>query len=405
MPRLSDSMDEGQLIEWKIRPGDIVKNGDVIAEVESDKAVMEIQTFKAGRIKEILVQPGTTVLVGKVMAVINMDATVQNTQQSESAEKAESSEENVIKKEVLKKQTSKGSGSKSYTEGNASPRARSLAAEYGLDIEQLQKEEIIPVPAHFAEVKGYWLRHYFTAKALELLSRYHLSTDLFETGKKHNESEVKAYVDAHEIPLVQPLDSRHKAMIFIVNEAMKKPVYHMTDHIDTTLLKKYETKELTVTVWLIKLFGEAMMQKKYFRMTLADGGMQLWPNASISVAMASEDHLYMPVFHDVNRKTVREIAKQLQIFKAKIKEQKFQKEDLTGSTFGLSNLGMTGIESFDAMINKEDSAIAAIGSEINGRITMTLSIDHRLINGYQSAEFMQAIKALATDPMFFKGEI
>ena len=419
MPRLSDSMDEGQLVEWKIKPGDVVRNGDVIAEVESDKAVMEIQTFKSGRVKEILIEPGTIVPVGTAMAVIDTNVSSRSSAQSAALPKEkhprvqpvpetkrepakiQSSSSNTI--DMLAGISNTSAGEKStYTGGNASPRARAIAAKYGLDIETLQKEGKLPVPAHSADVKAYWLHRYFTPKALELIRRYHLSADLFESGKKHDDAEVRSYIETHEVPLPEPLDMPHKAMISIVNNALKKPVYHMTDHIDASLLNRYVGKELTVTVWLIKLFGEAMMRQKYFRLTLTDGQMQLWPNASVSVAMASGEYLYMPVFRMVNKKTAAMLAKELQQFKTKIRERNLTKEDLTGSTFGISNLGMTGIEQFDAMINKDDCAIAAIGSEIDSQITITLTVDHRIVNGYQAALFMQELKALAQDAMFFR---
>ncbi|BAF72164.1 2-oxo acid dehydrogenase subunit E2 [Sulfurovum sp. NBC37-1] len=436
MPRLSDSMDEGQLVEWKIRPGDVVRNGDVIAEVESDKAVMEIQIFKSGTVKELLIDAGSTVPVGTPMAVIDTDVGSGSSvkteekskeQNSTSVSAAQKPTETVpvkekrppaveTKKAPVETQASVPSAidilmgisdtsteeKSSYTGGNASPRARALAAKYGLDIETLQNEGKLPVPAHSADVKGYWLRRYFTPKALELIARYNLSIDLFEARKKHDEAEIIAYIQSHEVPLPEPIDMPHKAMIAIVNAAQKRPVYHMTDRIDATLLNHYVSKDLTITVWLLKLFAEAMMRQKYFRLTLTDDHMQLWPNASISVAMAHGEYLYMPVFKTVNTKNPAAIAEELHQFKTKISQKKLTKEDLTGSTFGISNLGMTGIEQFDAMINKDDCAIAAIGSEIEGRITVTLTVDHRIVNGYQAALFMQELKTLAQDEMFFK---
>ncbi|RRS30732.1 MAG: hypothetical protein P794_06050 [Epsilonproteobacteria bacterium (ex Lamellibrachia satsuma)] len=325
MPRLSDSIDEGHLVEWKIRPGDEVKNGDVIAEVESDKGLMEIQTFKNGTVKELLRKAGSTVPAGTPIAVIDTNASSDSKKQTEEMQKERSGRGEKVKKTIKS-----------------------------------------------------------------------------SSDKEKNSSVPERKIESHEIPLSEPLDMLHRAMIGIVNYAVKKPIYHMTDHIDATLLNRYVTKELTMTVWLLKLFSEAMMRQKYFRLTLVDDQMQLWPNASISVAMASGEYLYMPVFKVVNRKTPTMIAKELQQFKMKISERKLTKGDMTGSTFGISNLGMTGIEQFDAMINKDDCAIAAIGSEIEGRITITLTIDHRIINGYQAALFMQELKALAEDAMFFK---
>jgi len=423
-------MDEGQLIEWKIRPGEYVKNGDVIAEVESDKAVMEIQTFKSGTVKEIMVEAGKTVPVGTTIAIIDTEGVAatekaMDTDQSESGGRKPGERETQSKKtpkEVIQSKAGKtttlqpsaldfilgadritASQGHSYTRGNASPRARSFAAQYGIDIEALQKEHKLPIPAHIADIKRYRLQRYFTPEALELLARYQLSDSLFDTEKKHDASEIMAYIQTHEIPLPQPFDNLHKSMIAMVEEAGKRPVYHIYDHIDTTLLGEHETKERTVTVWLLKLFAEAIMHHEAFRMTLASDGIRLWPNASISLAMANGESLYMPVFKDLNNKTITQIAKELNIYKKKVREKRLALEDLNGSTFGISNLGMTGIEAFDAMINREDSAIAAIGSDSDGKMmAITLTLDHRIVNGYQAAEFMQTIKTLTKDPLFFQ---
>lgn len=420
MPRLSDSMDEGMLIAWKIHLGDIIKSGDVIAEVESDKAVMEIETFKSGVVTSLLVEAGATVTVGTPIAVIDTDiktlvasptpseVTPTQAEVPEVSHLVEQTETQVQPLEpavspsiVLNKETMPSIPS-SFSGGNASPRARAEAAMRGLDIETLQKEKVLPVPAHYADIKRYYISRYFTPKALKLIATYHLSTDLFEKGKKHDEVEVRGYIEAHEVPLPEPLDIAKRAMIAMLEEAAKKPVYHMSDRLDTQLFKQYESREATVTVWLIKLFGEAMMHHSYFRMTLNSETLQIWPDANISLAMAEGELLYMPVFKAVNKKSIVEISAELKSYKAKLKARRLSKDELSGSTFGISNLGMTGVASFDAMINKNDCAIAAVGAEEEMKISVTLTVDHRLVNGFQAAEFMQTLKELAVNALFFK---
>ncbi len=113
----------------------------------------------------------------------------------------------------------------------------------------------------------------------------------------------------------------------------------------------------------------------------------------------------MPVFREINRKEVEHIAEEMHALKAAVKKGAVTLEQMRGSTFGLSNLGMTGIERFDAMINGKDCGIAAIGSTINDKIAVTLTIDHRIVNGYQAAAFMQTLKSLAADPLFFKEQL
>ena len=427
MPQLSDSMTEGKLVSWKVKPGERVKSGDVIAEVESDKAVIEVQSFKNGTIQSLALEEGDTVPVGTVIAVIETDtpapAQRSKVKKSPGRESPKPKNRNPEPQKKIPEPKEKtdivddlfGAGEKASSAqtidhrpstideaGTASPRARALAARYGIDIEALQAEGKLPTPAHSTELVSYRQRHYFTPKALKLIDRYHLASDSFEAGKKHDVKEVEAYIETHHIPLPKALSPLQSAMIRNVTNAAGKPVYHLYDTLDASLLKSCETERLTVTVWLLKLLGEAMMRHELFRTTLGPHGLQLWPHASISVAMARKETLYMPVFKDLDRKGIEDIAEEMHSLRDAVEKGALSLEQMQGSTFGLSNLGMTGIERFDAMINGEDCGIAAIGSEIDGTIAVTLTIDHRIVNGYQAAAFMQTLKSLAVDPLFFR---
>ncbi|ADV46257.1 2-oxo acid dehydrogenase subunit E2 [Nitratifractor salsuginis] len=488
MPQLSDSMTEGKLISWKVKPGDKVKVGDTIAEVESDKAIMEVQTFHDGIVRELKVKEGESAPVGSVIAVI--EETSDNEQQrneqpsnrateqpvktapsneelgtrneernnrvteqpsNEQPMKAAPSNEELgmrneeSKPSVSSEQSKDAKASKSNDqrpttndrssqrsksivdelfsnetpvsektphsslltphsrEAIASPRARALAARYGLDLEKLQKKGELPTPAHAEDIERYRQRKYFTPKAWKLVEEYQLDPALFDSGKKHNEEEIKAYIEAHEIPRPKPLSSNQKAVIATVEQAAKTPVYHIYDHIDASLILQHESDELTVTVWLLKLLSETMMRHEVLRSTLGPQGIQIWPNASISLAIAKGEELYMPVLKDLNKMSPKEITDALKAMKEKVKERRLSPQDMRGSTFGLSNLGMTGIERFDAMINGTDSGIAAIGSTIDGKIAVTFTLDHRLVNGLQGAQAMETLKTLAKDEMIFKG--
>ena len=440
MPQLSASMEEGKLISWKVHPGDSVKTGDVIAEVESDKAVMEVQSFKDGVVKELKAEEGQSVPVGTVIAVLETGNGKSGEEKGEKEEpkrapnipKSASKEKEPVPKSAKSSKSvvdelfssaepakepkapqkhepaetaeveEKRSSIRPVISGEASPKARALAARYGVDIEALQKAGELPLPAHEEDIKEWYLRRYFTPKALKLIKLYALDIGVFDRSEKIGEEDVKEYVIKNHIPLPKPLSSMKKAIISTVTEASKKPVYHIFDSIDSSLLKRYETKELTYTVWLLKLFAEAMMEHEEFRTTLKEDSLFVWPDASISLAMAEGEDLYAMVFKDLNKKGVEEISSMLEEMKKKISSKRIEPDDMTGSTFGLSNLGMTGIERFDAMINRQDSAIAAVGSEIEGKISVTLTVDHRVVNGYQAALFMRTLKNIAVDERFFE---
>ncbi len=245
----------------------------------------------------------------------------------------------------------------------------------------------------------------FSPEAWNLLMQYRLSPDLFISKGKVSEEDIRAYIQEHEVPIPQPLSPIQQVIIKNVSESAKKPVYRIYDGIDAAFLRAHETKERTLTVWIIKLIAEAMMQNPNTRMSLDTHTFQLWPNASISLAMAHGEALYMPVFKDVNKKSVDRIAQELKTYKERVRSGRVLAANLVGSTFGISNLGMTGIERFDAVVNRNDTGIAAIGCEKQGQISVTLTIDHRFINGWPAAEFMQTIKRLAEDLDFFKSAL
>ncbi len=414
MPQLSDSMEEGTLVSWKVKVGDSVNQGDVIAEVESDKAIMEVQSFKEGKVESLTLSEGESATVGTVITRIEVGEVSdgQTKKKDEPVKKPviqqKKSEAAPVKKEVSSVKedspvtTEEVAVREKMVSGTASPKAKALAGKHGIDIEKLQAEGKLPKPSHTVDIKKYYEGRYFTPKALRLLSEYDLSTDLFEKGKKQSEADIKQYIAQNNIPLPEKLSSMQKNIIATVTVSAQKPVYHIYDSIDNRLLDTYADDKYTVTLWLIKLFSEAMMQHESFRTTLGSNGMQVWPNASLSVAMASDRALYMPVFNACNTKSIETISEMLKDFKKSVKEGRISPEAMRGSTFGISNLGMTGIERFDAMINGNDCGIAAIGAEKEGKIAVTLTLDHRIVNGWEGAAFMQTLKTLADDPLFFK---
>ncbi len=268
-----------------------------------------------------------------------------------------------------------------------------MAAGYGIDIDTLLTHRLQGI-LHAEDVEAYVREHYFTPKALKLMRAYRIAPTVFTLDHKIDSDEVQSYIETYDIPLPKPLTPMQKAIIANVTVSANKPVYCVYEHLDATELVKHETK-YSMTALLVKLFAQTMMQFEHFRASLYGDRLQIFPNASIAVAVADEESLYMPVIKNANKLTLHEIAQQLGTFKTKLKKKNFTAEDFSGSTFGISNLGMFGIERFDAMINKNDAAIAAIGATVEGKISVTLTIDHRLINGYEAAQFVQTLKAAA----------
>ena len=417
MPQLSDSMDEGKLIAWKVKEGERVKSGDVIAEVESDKAIMEVQTFKDGVVTELLVKEGEEAKIGSVIARIETDEKSSKeelkTSQEVKKEKEKQEETKEIqtkpeqttvlddifhtdmipkKKQSIKKQSDE-------TVKNISPKARAKAAQYGIELQTLT-QHTGKTQLHAQDVEAYMQEHYFTPKAQQLLKTYKLETSIFSLDHKIDATEVQEYIDTHEIPLPHPISSMQKAIINNVTLSAQKPVFHMYEHGDAMLLE--QNRQYSITAWLIKIFAAVMMRHETFRSRLYEESISVYPNASIAVAVADAKELYMPVIKNANTLSIKEIDAVIKSFKSKLQTKSFRSQDMQGSTFGLSNLGMLGVERFDAMINKEDTAIMAVGGINEGEISLTLTADHRLINGYEAALFMDDVKKELLNPLCYQ---
>ena len=418
MPQLSDSMEEGKLISWKVSVGQNVKSGDVIAEVESDKAVMEIQTFKDGVVKELLAKEDDEVKIGTAIARIETGAMVSTEQEPSSAKPTTPpKEEETPKEEAVKKEETKSNAAKTKsvldeifdtssvanishkTQSGISPKARAKAAAMGIDVEKLQAKMPQKV-LHAEDVDTYVIEKYFTPKALSLLQEYQLESSLFELNHKIDSDEVQAYINTNEIALPKALSPMQKAIIANVTRSAQKPIYHIYESIDAKLFEAHHTH--SITAWLVKIFAKVMMQHESFRAKLLDNALSITPNASLSIAVADAKNLYMPVIKDANRLSISKITEQLAGFKEKLKTNSFTAKDMQGGTFGISNLGMLGVARFDAMINKDESAIVAVGGITDVKISVTLTADHRLINGYEAALFIADVKKEASEPLNFK---
>lgn len=400
MPRLSDSMEEGKLISWKVKEGDKVKDKDVIAEVESDKAIMEIQPFKNGIIKKLLLKEGESASVGEPIAVMEVSSSLSDEIKKEESETKTPPSLSFLDEIFAKSEREGEEKIKISDKVLASPKAKMEAFKKNIDISLLQKENKLPVPTLFKDIKEYQEKRYFTPKAWKLLKDFDISPDLFEKKEKYGVDDVLDVLREKNIPLKKRLNSFKKALISNVENSSKKPVYHIYDFIDSSLIKK--RTRYSMTVWFIKLTAMAMKKHKEFRTVLKKEAEEIYQSSSVSVAVASGEALFMPVIKDADIKSVDSIAKELEDFRKKAENFSLKKEELEGSTFGLSNLGMFGIYRFDAMINKNDCGIIAIGEEREGKIAVTLTLDHRVINGYQGALFMNTLKSLALDPMVFK---
>ncbi len=424
MPQLSDSMEEGKLIEWKKKVGDTVKVGDVIAEVESDKAIMEVQTFHAGVIKELLVKEGSTVPVKTVIAKIESQDEVKDNEESTHKEQNQEPKESVSeeKKEKTLKEPAKEAPQKEQPaehkesaaakelnavpkslevpkESQISPKAKELVQEYGVDTKALFKKYANET-IHSGDVIEFIKERYFTPKARQLLDDFKIDFKEFTLDHKIDTQELEAFIQSRNLSKEAPINSMQKAIIANVTASAQKPIYHIYESVNSELLEK--NNKHSITAWLVKIFAKVMMQYESFRSEMNGNMLLVSPNANISVAVADAKNLYMPVIKGAQNLSIQEISQKLEEFKGKLQSKTFRPEEISGGNFGISNLGMLGINRFDAMINQDESGIAAVGAIENRELKITLTIDHRLINGYEAALFVKDLKEEMQNPQNFE---
>ena len=425
MPILSDTMESGKLIKWHVKPGDHVKKGDVIADVESDKAIMEVQSFKEGTVKELKAKEGDEVPVKSVIAVIETEersekavpevpetsipeTETKKPQPAPSKEKSHASasapkvEEpsNPILEILSQKESSEPVESLSRIPAEASPAAKRRAAQLQLDLETLQKEGKVPVPAHLKDVESAWLERYFTPAARALIKRFDIDPTQLKHDGKVGKEEVERYIRRHALSEKIAISSNQKAIISHIEKSAAKPVYHIYDRLD--LSKIPQIKGIKLTSWIVKLFADTMMTFPLMRTIYREGSFYRYEGANIAIAVATEEALFTPVLKNADVMGVKEINEKLQQIKQKAKEGTFKPEEFHHSSFGISNLGMFGIEAFDALINQNDAAMAAIGAIREGALSVTIAFDHRVVNGKEGALFVQALKMRAIDTKYMQ---
>ncbi len=402
MPVLSDTMDKGKLVKWYVSEGQYVNEGDKIAEVESDKATMDIQTFKSGIVKKLLVKESDEVPVKSVIAIIDTEAKkIKSEKESSKEQISDSNERNKKESAEIKTQNSTLNTQSPSThpifhpsthkplipstlpKGSASPAAKKLAGEYNIDIEKLQKNGSLPIPAHEEDINEFILKRYFTPAALKLLKEYKIDENEFKLDHKITKIEVLEYIKENNIPKITPLTPNQKAVIKTVENAITKPTYFIFDEIEVT-----KKEGIKLTALLIKALANAMQESPLTRSIIKDDIILTYPASNISIAVSRDEGLYMCVIKNAEEKNLEEINEWLKTIKTK----RLSIEDLSGSTFGISNLGMFNIERFNALINDKDAGIAAFGSLTQGKIKVTFTLDHRILNGVEGAKFINNFK-------------
>ncbi|MEM9572158.1 MAG: pyruvate dehydrogenase complex dihydrolipoamide acetyltransferase [Pseudomonadota bacterium] len=424
MPALSPTMEEGTLAKWNVKPGDTVEAGDVIAEIETDKATMEVEAVDEGTVAQILVEEGTEgVKVNAIIAVLaeeGEDASSVSAEASAPAPVAQAPAETAPAPEPAKEapkpvastpvaMPALGSGDDRI---KASPLARRIAALKGVDLTALKGKGSGP---HGRIVKKD-VENAQPGMAAPASGGAPASPDGLILPQILNDR-----VYAPDTYRLEPLDGMRKTVARRLTQSFMQ-VPHFPLNVDIALDKLLAARKgineaapegvkVSVNDMLIKASAMALMAEPDCNASFTDNGIAYHHGAHISVAVAIDGGLITPVIRDAEKKGLAEISIEMKDLASRARERKLKPQEYMGGTFSISNLGMFGIKSFASIINPPEGMIMSVGAGekqpvvgANGELTVatlmgvTLTCDHRVIGGAEGARWLQAFKRYVETP-------
>jgi pyruvate dehydrogenase E2 component (dihydrolipoamide acetyltransferase) len=424
MPRLSDTMQEGTIARWLKKAGDEIKKGDTLAEIETDKATMDLEAYEEGTLQQVLVQEGETVPVGQAVARIGSGSGDQNgetetTPTQQSASETETGGDGASAKDAAptlskktKEQVSDVQSTSSKTDQNesgktikVSPLARRMAEEHNIDLSQL----------HGTGPGGRIVRDDIE-DVLEQQDESPASPPT-PTAPQQEISTSAALPEAELVKLsrVQLLIARR-----LTESKQTIPHFYVSSEIDMTDLLVMrqtlnanlgeESVKVTVNDLIVKACALALEKFPEVNSSLKEDQFVRYTHIHIGMAVDAPTGLVVPVIRDANTKGVRSIAREAKALIARARANKLTPADLEGGTFAVSNLGMMDALNFIAVINPPQAAILAVAATrkqfvpvdgqpvIRDLMTVTMSADHRILSGATVARFLQEVKQLLQNP-------
>jgi pyruvate dehydrogenase E2 component (dihydrolipoamide acetyltransferase) len=418
MPALSPTMEEGTLAKWLVKEGDRIQSGDLIAEIETDKATMEFEAVDEGIIGKLLVTEGSEgVKVNSPIAIILDDGEDLEVQETKDITlQVESKEQTVISAAPLEtKNPLTGVAQTSSLRIFATPLARRLAKENGVDLGSINGSG-----PHGRIVKNDILNiNAFSPIAIqETLADPVLRTNTVQASG----SSVKNLYADREFKEI-PLNSMRKTVATRLTEAKQNiPHFYLRKEIKIDELLQVRLRlnahlaernnKLSINDFIIKSCALALQSVPMANAVWAeDKILQLKPS-DIAVAVSVEDGLFTPIIRDADEKSLSNLSKEMKELAEKARSKKLMPSEYQGGSFSISNLGMFGVDDFDAVINPPHGAILAVGRGLKKPIvndddtisvanvmSLTLSVDHRVIDGALGADLLQNIAKYLEDPV------
>lgn len=384
MPKLTDTMEEGVLLGWKKHEGDQVQAGEAIAEIETDKAVMDLEAFASGILRKILVRDGETVQSGTLIAVIaEADEDIASAlTDAVTAAPSIGAGTKPVATPTADAAPASSTGAK-RSRPIASPRAKALAAERGIDLSTL--------------------------------------TGSGPGGRIVEDDVVNAATPTTQaLPpgTDQPLSQMRKAIArATVQSKAPVPHFYLTIEIDMEQAERFRAQfkaqrqtHPSITDVLIKASALALMRHPEINVSFAGDAIRRYERIDIGVAVGMEDGLITPVIRDCGAKTLVDIATESRALIERARQKRLQPHEYQGATFSISNLGMFEVDSFIAVLMPPQAASIAVGAvrdvpvvskggvTAGRRMKVTLSCDHRALDGLMGAQFLKEFKRVLEHP-------
>jgi len=418
MPKLSDAMTEGRLLQWLKKEGDRIQGGDVLASIETDKAEIELESFGAGVLRKILVAEGESVPVGTLIAIV-----------------AEPDEDIA---ELLSAAAAPAAPPKAAAKPVAAPAPAAPAkaeAKVPAPAAPPKTEPKTPTPAPRAAAESGWIPASPIARRMardagidlskisgsgpggRILERdveVHLATQAQHLGGADVPTGAREFEDKDLSTIRKTIASR---MV-----QSKAPIPHFTVTVEADMGAAQDlrsslnaidpnTEKLSLNHILIKAVALALKRNPAVNAAYHDGKVRLFSRVHIGVAVALEDGLIVPVIRECDRKSLGEIAHEAKALIDRARTKKLRPEEYSGGTFAISNLGMYDVVEFTAVIDPAHGAILAVGAiqeipvamhgqiVVRHRMRLTGSFDHRIIDGAMGAKFLQEVKKILENPV------
>ncbi len=429
MPKLSDTMTTGTLVKWLKNEGDPVKSGDMLAEVETDKATMELESFFDGTLIKIFAPAGSQIAIGAALCAVGQpgekveapaapapkaDAPAAKPAEAPKAEPAVAPAVATIATQVTTlaaeaKPAPQSAPTQAAPAGRTriSPLARKLAAQHKIDPVQLAGTgphgRIVKADVLAAAANPGLLKAAAPAKGSSFTGSAPAKSGPIQEEREVTASNMRATIAKRLVESKQSIPH-----FYLDIEVDAEPLLALRSQLNEGL--GAEGVKLSVNDFILKASADALRRVPGVNSSWTGTGIRYHSAAHVSFAVAIEDGLITPVIRDTHLKSVFAISTEAKSLGKRAKDKKLKPEEFTGGTFCVSNLGMMGITKFNAIVNPPNAAILAVGTTVtkpvvkNGQIVigqtmmLTLSCDHRVVDGALGAQFLAALKDILEKP-------